>query len=464
VDQPASASVTVGQPATFTVEATGSGALAYQWYKDGVNIPGGTGASYSISQAKASDSGSYTVDVSDSAGGSQLSQGALLAVAPSSGGPTISTQPMGGVVAVGSSIALDALSGQAGVSYQWYLNGVPITMSQPSASGEPGPRAGAHTVSGEASSTLLITGATSGDSGTYECIASIASGSVLSSPAAIDVITTSDPGRLINLSCRSGVGTGANILIAGFVVGGGASGSEPVLVRGSGPALTAFSVTGVLPDPVLNIYGPSGSSVASNSGWAGSAAISTAAASVHAFTWTDTSSHDSAVSQSLPVGAYTAQVSGASGDTGIALAEVYDATANFTASSPRLINVSARVQVGTGANILIAGFVVGGSTSKTVLVRASGPALSQFQVTGVLPDPQLQIFDSSGKVVASNAGWAANGQISYVSDSVHAFSWGTSPTPDSALVVTLPPGAYTAQVSGAAGDTGVALAEVYDVP
>ena len=128
------------------------------------------------------------------------------------------------------------------------------------------------------------------------------------------------------------------------------------------------------------------------------------------------------------------------------------------------MNLSARVQVGTGANILIAGFVVGGSTSKTVLVRASGPALVPFGVTGTLPDPKLSIINSASATVASNNGWGGNPQIVSAAASVGAFGWGNPSSNDSAILVTLPPGAYTAQVAGASGDTGVALVEVYDVP
>jgi hypothetical protein len=128
-----------------------------------------------------------------------------------------------------------------------------------------------------------------------------------------------------------------------------------------------------------------------------------------------------------------------------------------------LINISARVQVGTGGNILIAGFVIGGTTSKTVLIRASGPALVPFGVTGTLPDPQLQLYSDS-TVLESNDGWGGDAQIAATAATVGAFSWGTSATPDSAILVTLPPGAYTAQVSGASGDTGIALVEIYDVP
>jgi len=258
------------------------------------------------------------------------------------------------------------------------------------------------------------------------------------------------------------VGTGGDILIAGFVISGG-SGTEPVLVRGSGPTLVQFGLTGTLPDPQLSLY--SGASVlATNDGWGGNSAITAAASQVGASAWTDPSSHDSAILTSLPVGAYTAQVAGASGDTGVALVELYDTTpaGTWTTASPHLVNTSTRVNVGTGSNILIVGFVVGGSTPETLLIRASGPALIPFGVTGTLPDPQLTLFSGS-TVLGSNTGWGGNAQIAAAAASVGAFSWGNSATPDSAILVTLPPGAYTAQVSGASGDAGVALVEVYEV-
>jgi hypothetical protein len=377
-----------------------------------------------------------------------------------SGLPVFSVQPVSQTITSGTTVVFSAASNAAG--YQWMLNGSPLTDG-----------AG---ISGSAGPQLVITGATSANAGSYTCVATNGSGSTASSPAALAVSAAVDAGRLVNLSCRATVGTGANVLIAGFAIGGpGTSGSEPVLVRASGPALAAapFNVPGTLSDPQLQLDSTSGStpvSVAANSGWNGLPAISSAAALVGAFPWTTASSKDSAVVATLAAGPYTAEISGASGDTGVALAEVYDALppGSYTASSPRLVNLSARVEVGTGGSILIAGFVIGGSTSKTVLIRASGPALKPFNVSGVLADPGLKLYrsnaDQSSTLLQTNAGWSGNPQISSTAARVGAFTWGTSATPDSAILVTLPPGSYTAQVAGASGDTGVALAEVYEVP
>ena len=374
--------------------------------------------------------------------------------------PTITQQPSSQTIAGESTVVFNvAANGSPTPAYQWYFNGTPVS-------------AGAG-VSGVTGTTLVINGATAANAGSYTCTATNTAGSMTSDAATLTVVSTSDPGRLINLSCRAEVGTGANVLIAGFAVGGaGTSGQEQLLIRASGPALIPFGVSGTLPDPMLQLAMLSGSSIATNSGWGGLASITNTAAAVGAFAWKDPSSKDSAILAQPGAGPYTAEVSGASGDTGVSLAEVYDATpaGTYTLSTPRLVNLSARDQVGTGSNVLIAGFVVGGSTARTVLLRASGPAIAAapFNVPGTLPDPELQLYQSNGSetsiLLDSNSGWGGNAQIASTATTVGAFSWNSATSADSALLVTLPPGAYTAQVSGATGDTGVALVEVYEVP
>jgi hypothetical protein len=357
--------------------------------------------------------------------------------------PVFTMQPLS-VTVTGGTVALNALAMNAS-AYQWMWNG-------------------STTVAGATSPILLISDAAAA-AGTYTCVASNVQGSTSSNPATVSVATTKDVGRLINISTRSEVGTGSSIQIAGFVIGGqGTAGTEPLLIRASGPALTPLGVSGALPDPQLQLF--SGSTLnASNNGWLGKADITAAAAAVGAFPWTDPTSHDSALLLAPSEGAYTAQISGASNDTGVALIELYDNTpaGTYTPSDPRLVNISARVWVGTGGDILIAGFVIGGTTAKTVLVRASGPALVPFGVTDTLPDPQLTLY-SGNTVLASSRGWGGVSEIANTAAAVGAFAWTDPNSSDSALLITLPPGAYTAQIAGASGDTGVALVELYDVP
>ena len=271
--------------------------------------------------------------------------------------------------------------------------------------------------------------------------------------------------KLSNLSVRSTAGSDAASLIAGFVVSPG--GSLPALVRASGPALTAFGVTGTLPDPVLTLYSSGNTPVATNDDWgaaANSAQITTTAAQTGAFAFTS-GSRDSAVFASLAPGAYTAQVSGKSGATGTALIEAYDAT--LAASAAHFVNLSARTQVGTGGAVLIAGFVVQGTAPKQLLIRGVGPALAQFGVTGALSDPQLALFQQGvAGTLQQNDNWssAANAtQIAAAASAVGAFALPPN-SKDAALLVTLPPGAYSAQVSGVGNAAGVALVEIYEIP
>jgi hypothetical protein len=245
----------------------------------------------------------------------------------------------------------------------------------------------------------------------------------------------------------------------------GTAGSQSLLLRGSGPALVPFAVTGTLPDPQLQLFSSADVLLGTNDAWEGGTAISSAAAAVGAFHWTTPTSKDAALLETLPEGAYTAQIAGESGDLGVALAEIYDAApaGSYTPTTPRIVNISVRAQVGTGANILIAGFYIGGSTSRTVLIRVSGPALGAFGLAGTLGDPQMSLYSGSN-VLESNNGWGGSEQIADAAASVGAFAWKSPSSNDSAVLVTLPVGPYTVQVSGADGGGGTALVEVYEVP
>jgi hypothetical protein len=169
-------------------------------------------------------------------------------------------------------------------------------------------------------------------------------------------------------------------------------------------------------------------------------------------------------------GSFTVHLAGTGGATGNALAEIYDASAGFVASTPRLVNISARADVG-GTNALIAGFVVAGPASKTMLIRGIGPALARFGVSGAIADPQVTLFRGE-TVLASNDNWyeAPNAlRITTAATDVGAFALATT-SRDAAILISLPPGSYTAQVGPAASTgagqpaSGGALVEVYEVP
>lgn len=271
-------------------------------------------------------------------------------------------------------------------------------------------------------------------------------------------------GTLANLSTRGQVGTGANILIAGLVVGG--STPKQVLVRAVGPGLAAFGVPGVLADPQIELFRGS-TRVASNDNWGGGAAIKAAALSSGAFPL-DAGSADAAMLVRLDPGAYTAQVSGVGGKTGVALVEAYDVDTVTPFTSQKVLNVSTRGSVGTGGSQLIAGFVIGGNSAKKVLIRGVGPALgaAPFNLTGVLADPVLRLVRSDGTLVRENDNWELGNEgllIAEANGKVGAFALAAG-SRDAALLISLPPGAYTAQLSGANGGTGMGLIEVYEVP
>lgn len=267
--------------------------------------------------------------------------------------------------------------------------------------------------------------------------------------------------RLSNVSIRSTAGGGDRTLIVGFVVGGG--GEKPLLIRGVGPTLTQFGVSGVLADPQATIFRGS-VSLASNNDWGTStnaAQIASVAASVGAFTLL-VDSRDAALLSTIEPGPYTVQIAGPGLAQGVALAEVYDADLNRAA---RLVNVSARTEVGSAGNILIAGFTINGATPKAVLIRGIGPTLTSFGVQGAIADPQLGIYSGSTRI-AENNDWGAApdvARLASTSTAVGAFALPNG-SRDAALLLTLSPGSYTAQVSGVNNVVGVALVEIYEVP
>ena len=351
---------------------------------------------------------------------------ALAKATPAPPAPRLATQPSGQTVLFGNSTTLTASAGGGGfVWYQWLKDGT--------------------AVEGATKSTLSLTSASPANAGTYAVTVANAGGSVTSAPARLEVVTGS---ALSNLSVRTTLGVG-QALTLGAVVSGGA---KDVLIRAAGPALSAFGLGG-LADPKLELFTGGGTvPIATNDDRP--ASLTGTFASVGAFGF-PAGSKDAALSQTI-TGAFTVRASGAG--TGVILVEAYDTTGG---TSPRLINLSARNRVGTGSDILIAGFSVSGAGSKQVLIRAVGPTLATFGVAGPLADPNLRVVDARGVTVAANDNWAA--ALAPTFSQVGAF-----PLPlasrDAALLVTLPAGGtYTLQVSGVNNTTGEALIEVYEV-
>jgi hypothetical protein len=255
-------------------------------------------------------------------------------------------------------------------------------------------------------------------------------------------------------------GEAVNTLIVGFAIAG--AGQQTLLVRGIGPTLSAFGVTGAMIDPQLNVY--SGAAlVATNNDWSADAAaddIALIAAGVGAFPL-PRPSRDAAFVRTLGRGAYTAQLTAAGGSSGagIALVELY---ASRTTGEARFANVSARARTATGADTFIAGFNVETGATRTALLRVVGPGLVQFGVTGAVSNPQLTLF-RSGVWIAGNDDWNRDsGATAAAFAQLGAFAL-PHDSKDSALLVNLVGGSYTVHATSADTSSGVALIELYDV-
>jgi hypothetical protein len=248
---------------------------------------------------------------------------------------------------------------------------------------------------------------------------------------------------LANISTRLAVGTGANVLIAGFIVTG--THTKKIMLRGLGPSLP---VSENLADPTLELHDSSSAIVAANENWR-----DTQQDELQATTIPPGNDYESAIVKSLSPGAYTVVLAGKGGTTGVGLIEVYDL--DLTVDS-KLANISTRGFVGQGDNVLIGGTIVVGNGSTSVLFRALGPSL--VGVSNALQDPTLELHDGQGSIIASNDNWQ---------DSQAAAIRGTTiPPPDpreAAILRQLTPGAYTAIVRGNNDTSGVALVEAYQI-
>lgn len=362
----------------------------------------------------------------------------------------------------GAIFTVEAL-GAPPVLYQWLFNGTPI----PNAT----------------TSTLSLTNVDASRVGTYTVVVTTTAGSSTSDPATLTL--TNAPTRVANISTRGVTSGGNQVLIGGFVVanpvGAPANQTRQMLIRVVGATLAnaPFNVTGALANPSLELYNAAGNLLVTNDNWgtqtANTATNTTAVTALQQATSRigafalPANSPDAAVLATLPPGSYTVQASGPNANsTGVVLIEVYDATAGqATATSPRASNVATRGTVGTGNNILIAGFVINGTASRRVLLRGVGPTLTRFGLgqNAVLADPLLTLKDAAGTTLRTNDDWASGDDaaaIAAASVSGGAFAL-TNGSKDAALLVMLAPGAYTVQLSGVNNTTGIGIVEVYDV-
>jgi uncharacterized protein GlcG (DUF336 family) len=265
----------------------------------------------------------------------------------------------------------------------------------------------------------------------------------------VNEVVTQAPatGTFANTSTRAGIGNGENQLIAGFIISG--AGSKQILIRGLGPSLAAFGLTGTLQDPILDLRTQTGTNITFNDNWA----LAVNAAQIPA-NLRPADPRESAILTSLAPGSYTAIESGKSGAMGKGLLEVYDVD---SVASSQLANISTRGFVGTGNDVMIGGSIVRGGASP-VLVRALGPSLAPFGVVDVLTNPTIELRDPNGTLVAANDNWKQIQQTT-----IQATGLQPPNDAEAAIFTILPSGAFTVIVRGANGTTGIALLEIYNL-
>jgi hypothetical protein len=244
------------------------------------------------------------------------------------------------------------------------------------------------------------------------------------------------------------VQTGDNVGIGGFIISGNVP--KRVLLRAIGPSITGLS--GLLADPVLELHGPAGFTTIVNNNWR-----DTQEAEIQATGIAPVNNLESAIIANLAPGAYTGIVRGNGNTSGIALVEVYDLN---QAAASKLANISTRALVGTGDNIVIAGFILGNNSgTDRIVVRGIGPSLTASGVPNALANPTLELRDNNGALLFSNNDWQDN-----QAQAAELIAAGLAPTNplESGIAATLSPGLYTALLAGLNNGTGIGLVEIYD--
>jgi Beta-propeller repeat len=265
--------------------------------------------------------------------------------------------------------------------------------------------------------------------------------------AKFDFSQSAPTDHLLNIATRLPVQTGDNVLIGGFII----TGTQPkkVIILGIGPSLSQF-FSGALSDPTLELF-QGDTLLQANDNWKESEA------EVQATGLQPSNDLESAIVRTLDPGSYTAILRGKGGATGIGVVQAYDLN---QAAQSKFGNIATRGFIDSGDNVMIGGFIIGpaGGTTTTVVIRAIGPSLANFGVTGALQDPTLELHDGNGAVIAFNDNWKDDTNQKNIPQSLQ-------PTDqrESALYRVLAPGNYTAVMRGSGNTTGIGLAEIYNV-
>jgi streptogramin lyase len=259
-----------------------------------------------------------------------------------------------------------------------------------------------------------------------------------------------------NVSTRLPVGTDTNVLIEGFIVQGPAGSAKKIIVRAIGPSLIPFGIADALANPTLEIHDASNATVAANDNWkttqVGGLITGDQSAEIAATQLAPSNNLESAIIANLAPGSYTAVVRGLGNTVGTGVVDAYDISA---ASTARLANIATRGLIQPSDKLMIAGFIVQNAPVR-VVVSALGPSLAAFGISNALPDTTLQLRDQNGSIVRENDDWMTD-------QKAELQATGLQPTNnlEAALVQTIPPGQYTAQVRGKPETTGTGVVQVF---
>lgn len=319
-----------------------------------------------------------------------------------------------------------------GLSYQWYKDGVELK--------------------GMNLYYLYYDKMDESMTGTYTLVVTTPLGIKVSHSVKVSMTSS----RLSAISVRARAGSGDKTLMVGLITGG--SERMPLLVRAIGPNLEKL-VDDYMRDPRLIVYDASGGRMVDNDNWVDSAELRQRFAAAGMVPLPQ-GSRDAAMPLDLEQDLVSMHVAASDAKDGIALAEVYEA--GTLKGTRRIKAISVRNQVGSGNDVLIAGFVVTGDGNLRVLIRGLGPALTGA-VSNPLEDPVIRIHNAlTGALVAENDDWGSNEEAKMAMDKL-GFPRLASNSKDAAYGGFLAPGVYTVTLSGKNDGTGVGLIEVYEV-
>ncbi len=374
----------------------------------------------------------------------------------------IVTPPASQAVTLGQAVTFSvSTTGTPAPTYQWRRDGVNIASAT--------------------NSVYTIANVTSAAAASYTVVVTNSASSVTSAAAVLSLaarpdqvfVPNGDPTvQIVNLSTRGIVSTGDDVLIAGFVISGTAE--KKLLILGSGLNLSRLGVSGEIGRPnltlVQNVNGVN-VTLATNNDWQTNeseiSALVSQVGAQHFSASSDPAHVDAGIVVTLRPGVYTVVVAPdakSANQDGIGLIEIYDTTPS---DGSKLINISSRGRIETGARQMIVGVVVNGTGHERLMIRAVGPGLQRLGVTRFLANPSQTVYRNSNgtqTVVATNDDWwnsAQADQLLDVSPRLGAFALGDH-SADSVILRLFEPGVYSAIISPSDSTPGIALAEIYE--